>query len=289
MKRPALLAASLSALAAALASAQASACSPPPDGWQVLGLQPADGATDVPVDMPLVVRTQTFSGTLPTADDLAAAPPVLRDAAGEAVPGTAALAGFDGLFYFVPDAPLAPNAAYTWSITHVEPWSEQPTETTARFRTGAARFEPAVQDAIGALGQTPVVMPLTDGCDPNGGFDSCGGCDPLVVGQRGAIDVVLSRRRPLRRACRPWRDPRRGPRAGCAQRALHAVDGGGEPRHSRRGPHRAAHMDKRARLRRARGHRCARARVGGRCLVRRRDRVAAARPQPARRRADRAD
>jgi len=192
MKRPALLAASLSALAAALASAQASACSPPPDGWQIVGLQPADGATNVPVDMPLVVRTQTFSGTLPTADDLAAAPPVLRDAAGEAVPGTAALAGFDGLFYFVPDAPLAPDAAYTWSITHVEPWSEQPTETTARFRTGAVRFEPAVQDAIGALGQTPVVMPLTDGCDPNGGFDSCGGCDPLVVGQRGAIDVVLS-------------------------------------------------------------------------------------------------
>jgi len=117
---------------------------------------------------------------------------VLRDAAGEPVPGTAALADFDGAFYFVPDAPLEANADYAWSIAHAEPWSDQLTETTARFRTGSAHFEPVVQGAIGALGQTPIVMRLTDGCDPNGSFDSCGGCDPLVVGQRGAIDVLLS-------------------------------------------------------------------------------------------------
>jgi len=192
MKRTALLTAGLSTLVAALASAPASACSPPPDGWMVIGLQPADGATEVPVDMPLVVRTQTFSFTGPTVEDLAVSPPVLRDAAGEPVPGTSALAAFDGAFYFLPDAPLAPNADYAWTVSHNEPWFDLPTETTAHFRTGGRAFTPAVQSEIGALSLEPFVMPLSDGCDPNGGFfDSCGGCELLIVGQRGAIDVRL--------------------------------------------------------------------------------------------------
>ena len=183
---------SLSALCAVafLPLHAALACSPPPDSWMLAGTLPADETMAVPIDQPLVIVTQTFASPLSEAD-LDEMTLELVGPDGVPVEGALRLAPFGELIVFEPTEPLRPSTKYAWTVTQPSPWGgDQREEQTFDFETGEARFEVEPGAALADLEFLPQVETVFGECDPNGGFDSCGGCQLLEVGQ---VSVIRAR------------------------------------------------------------------------------------------------
>jgi hypothetical protein len=155
----------------------------------LVGTLPAEAATEVPVDQPLVLVAQIFAESL-SEQDVAETTVELVGPNGAAVDGELRLAPFGELLVFEPADPLDSNTTYRWTVTHPGAWGQpEPEVQTFGFTTGAGTFDVGTNAAIGDLELSPEVVPVFGGCDPEAGFDSCGGCELLQVGEVSVIHV----------------------------------------------------------------------------------------------------
>jgi hypothetical protein len=185
---------SLSALCAVafLPLHEALACSLAPLDldWQLVGTLPADAATEVPVDQPLVIFAESGHERL-SESDLAETTLELVGPSGTPIDGELRLAPFDDFLLFEPTAPLDSNTTYQWTVSNSRLRdSPEPAVWTFSFTTGAGTFDVGTRTAIGDLELRPRVSPVFGGCDPEGGFDSCDGCLRQQTGQVSEIGVT---------------------------------------------------------------------------------------------------
>ena len=178
-----------SALMLASASAALAVPAPPPEEWMFEGSVPADGATAVHRDQPLVIVAGTFGNAL-NEEDLTQTRVELFGAEGEQVTGALRLAPFGQFFVFEPSAPLRPDTDYQWTVTHPDLHQSgiEVAESLA-FRTGQDRFEIAPGTALVGLDLQPSLKPVFGECLPEDSFDQRGGCDAPQVGEQSVISV----------------------------------------------------------------------------------------------------
>ncbi|MCA9539581.1 MAG: hypothetical protein KC620_11875 [Myxococcales bacterium] len=190
MKTPSLLTIAV----ALMAWANAQACLPPERGVFVSATSPIDGATDVPVDQPILVVLTSHDGRL-DADALADRVTLLGPE-GTAVPGVVTpVEGMRfgpglGVLRFWPDAPLARTAGHTLRVIEENPWSGEAITRDFAFATGKRSY--AVGRAeVAEMPIEPFVMNFGSGCLPDE-IDSCGGCLQQEVDHSvDAFEVVV--------------------------------------------------------------------------------------------------
>jgi hypothetical protein len=161
----------------------------PPLEWMFEGSVPANGATAVHPDQPLVIVAGTFGNAL-NEEDLTQTRVDLFGAEGEQVTGALRLAPFGQFFVFEPSAPLRLDTDYQWTVTHPHPhqFGIEVSESFA-FRTGQDLFEVARETAVVGLHLTPSLEPVFGECAPDDSNDDRGACEAPQVGELSVIGV----------------------------------------------------------------------------------------------------
>lgn len=195
MKTAALFALALLALSAL--PRPADACSPLPDAWQILTLEPAiDGQAVTPPEGPIVLVGE-FSGTMTYARATEITRVVVRDGA-EALAGRLAPLGSTGLVAWYPEAPLAADRVLSVGVEVAEEFADEiwnaPADLSVRVLdalpaapTGVLALDPVELSHINVLGDCIEEGP----CGSCGAFEELGERDIWQLKARVELDSDL--------------------------------------------------------------------------------------------------
>ncbi len=176
--RHCLVALLLASSALALRPAPSAACSPPPEGWFLSGVLPADG-DPLPADGPIILQGESL---FPIDFDqiIEHVELTLLDADGAPVPGALERSAVGSDLVWWPDAPLEPGQIYDLAVASVgDPWvvDIHPFE---RIVEAAAPRAPSAGAALSSATAQVFEEAIRGECREI--IDSCGGCEHEVLG-----------------------------------------------------------------------------------------------------------